>query len=225
MEDKKLLEIKNIMEDIIIKQIEELEDYKNNGITENQKKEIAAYVLNRVKPMYITSNKGFTNIMGKYLNDPQFMADIMVKISEALKVVMKTAEKDISSIKLEREKLYYIFPKMYGKVISSRTLQPIKYAQVYLYINEILAENIFQLWKNPTEILPIDSGIFSFAPKPLPATPPFEKRSFVFRINIKSEEKEYDKVIFYELQPSHLKEIKTDFHENILQLEDIYVPF
>jgi hypothetical protein len=220
-----MLEIKNIVEDIVIKQIEELEDTRTEEITENQKKEIAAYVLNRIKPMYITSNKGFTNAIAKFQNDPQFMADVMMKISDALKIVKKSTPKENPSIKFEREKLYYVFPKIYGRVISSKTLQPITKATVYLYINDILIESTFQLWKNPTEILPIDNGFFSFAPKPILATPPYEKRTFIIKINIQREDNVSDKIIFYDLSPSTLNNIKTDFHENVLQLEDIYVPF
>ncbi len=217
-------DLKNIVEDIVIEQIDKLDENKQGEIDINQKKEIAAYVLNRIKPMYITSNKGFTNLISTYRNDPQFITDIIIKINEALKVVKKSNLK-LSKIELEREKLYYVFPKIYGRVLSLKTLTPIQEGMVSLYINEILVESLFQLWKNPTEILPIDNGVYSFAPKPVLAHSPYEKRTFVLKINIQSHENNYEKVFFYDITPSPLTNIKTDFHENVLQIEDIYVPF
>lgn len=219
-----MLELKNVMEDLVIEQIENLDEAKNGLIDNNQKKEIAAYVLNRIKPLYITSNKGFTHLIATYKNDPQFITDIILRVNEALTVIKKT-NYNISKVKLEREKLYYVFPKMYGKIISSKTLTPLQEGKVTLYINDIVVENLFELWKNPTEILPIDGGIFSFAPKPILADPPYEKRRFVFKILIESKNNFYEKIIFYEILPSNLTNIKTDFHENVFQIEDIYVPF
>ncbi len=219
-----MLDIKNLMEDIVIEQIEDLEDSKNGLIDDNQKKEIAAYVLNRIKPLYITSNKGFTNLIATYKNDPQFISDLIFIINEALKIIKKS-HNSISNIKFEREKLYYVFPKIYGKIISLKTLTPLTEGKVSLYINEILIENVFELWKNPTEILPIDEGIFSFAPKPQIANPPYEKRKFTLKLVIESNDKYYDKILFLEITPSYLTNIKTDFHKNVLQIEDIYVPF
>ncbi|MGC8765135.1 MAG: late competence development ComFB family protein [Brevinematia bacterium] len=217
-------DLKNVVEDIVIEQIEKLENDLNEKLDVNQKKEVAAYVLNRVKPMYITSNKGFTNLISTYRSDPQFITDIILKINEAFKIIKKSSLQ-LSKIELEREKLYYVFPKIYGRVISSKKLTPLESAVVSLYINEVLVESLFQLWRNPTEILPIDNGIFSFAPKPILASPPYEKRNFVLKINIQSGEGNYEKVFFLNLKPSPLTNIKTDFHENVLQVEDIYVPF
>lgn len=225
IEGGEMLEIKNIVEDIVFDLMDTSDIVKGYEINKNQKMEVAAYVMNRLKPMYITSNKGFTNSIVKYQNDPQFVADVMLHISEACKVVKKSYTSDIIKDHLDREMPYYIFPKIYGKVISSKDFMPLQNGEIYLFIENILSQSIFELWKNPAELLSRDEGIFSFAPKPYLAKPPLAKKTFTFSIVIKSGEHSFDKTVYYDAAPALLNNIEIDFHENVLQLEDIYVPF
>jgi len=220
-----MMELKNILEDIVFDLIDNLDEVKNGEIDKNQKKEMAAYVLNRMKPMYITSNKGFNNLIVKYRNDPQFTADIMLRISEALKVVKKVSPKSEVYNNFEKDKFYYVFPKIYGKIISARDLMPIENAVVTLLIDNEIAGNLFELWRNPTEIAPVDEGIFSFAPRPILAESSDKKRDFLITISIKYDSKNYEKVIHYEAEPSLLNVNLHDYHENVIQVEDIYVTF
>ncbi len=139
-----MVELKNIVEDIVFDFIDSSDESKSNQINKNQKREIAAFVLNRIKPMYITSNKGFTNLIVKYQNDPQFIADIMLHISEAIKVIKKSYSADEIREKLNKETPYYIFPKIYGKIISSKNMLPIIKAEITLYIDQEIAVNLFE---------------------------------------------------------------------------------
>lgn len=220
-----MIELKNIVEDIVLDLIDNTDEAKEGNINKNQKREIAAFVLNRVKPMYITSNKGFTNSIVQYQKDPQLLADIMLHISQAVKVVKKTYSSDNLLEELDKEKPYYIFPKIYGKILSSRTLMPVEKAEVTLLINSKAAKNIFGLWKNPTEVLPMDDGVFSFAPLPETATPPYRKNVFHVELIIKVDGKKFSKILSIELQPALLYNLENDFHENILQVEDIYIAY
>ena len=220
-----MIELKNIMEDIIFGLIDGLDESKSGEIDKNQKKEIAAFTLNRIRPMYITSNKGFTNMITKHENDPQFLADIMIQISEALKVVKKSAIVDNESIEIENDKPFYVFPKLYGKVVSASTMCPIVDVDVYLYIDSELADSIFQSWNNPVKIKNIDEGIYSFAPKPLVATPPFTTKSFLFDIVVIKGSQKHEKIFPYECTPSIITAGAMDIFENVLQVEDIYVKF
>ncbi len=220
-----MVDLKNILEDIVFDLIDNLDEAKKGEINKSKRKEIAAYVLNRIKPMYITSNKGFNNVIVKYQKDPQFVADIILQISEALKIIKKSSIQNYIPESLERDKLYYIFPKIYGKIISLKGLLPVDKAQVSLLVDNKLASTLYELWKNPAEIMPRDEGIFSFAPRPVIAVPPFEKKNFVMTVCIEKNRKKYDKIFSYETEPSLTAEDSSDFYENVLQLEDIYVPF
>lgn len=220
-----MVELKNIVEDMVFDLVDGLDEVRSGEINKNQKQEIAAYALNRIKPMYITSNKGFTNLMVKYQNDPQFLADMMVHISEALKVVKKSTAPDVRTAVLDESKLHYVFPKLYGKIISSRDMLPLSEGRVALKIDDGLSQSRYDLWKNPAEITPRDEGIFSFAPQPIEAQPPFQKRSFIFSITVSVSGKEYDYRFQVESVPVLLTSLEADVHENVMQLEDIYFPF
>jgi hypothetical protein len=220
-----MVELKNIVEDIVFDMIDNLDESKKGELDKTQKKEIGAYALNRLKPMYITSNKGFNNIILKNQKDPQFITDIMLRISEGLKIVVKSSILTPSRENLERDRLYYIFPRVYGKIISSRALLPLSEARVTLLIDNYPAEPMFDLWKNPVEILLRDEGIFSFAPKPVSANPPYGKRNFTMTVRIEKMTEKYDKIFGYETAPSLPSDDANELNENVLQLEDIYVPF
>ncbi len=223
------MELKNIVEDIVQELISSLDESKGGAISLSQKREIAAYVLNRVKPMYITSNKGFTNLIVKYRSDPQFLADLMTQISAGLKLVLKSHETPIVKKKFDPDKLYYLFPKFYGRVISANDFMPVESAKITLLINSKAAKSLFELWKNPTEILPKDGGTFCFAPLPIAAGKPCRKKSFQITIHIECEDGScnYDKKFFYETDPASLgiQNMKSDFYNNVFPLEDVYLPF
>lgn len=219
-----MLEVKNILEDIVMKFLEEDELYKKGEITWNQKIEAASYVLNRMPPMYITSNRGFSNLLTKYENDPQFLADVMVQIEDALKVVQKGSGNEIE-LKLDPQTPYYVMPKIYGKLISSKTLLPIECCSLSLYVEGQLTKQVFQDWDNPCQIEAKDEGFFSFAPAPIKAVPPFENKNFQLKLVIEKNGQKEEKFVNYESHPTFIQNMELDFNENILQLEDIYVGF
>ena len=220
-----MLEVKNIIEDIVMDFIYKLDEVKTAEINKNEMIEIASYVLNRIPPMYITSNRGFTSIMNKYMNDPQFIADIMLRINEGMKIIKKAKLSTSETQHIDSNNPYFVLPKFYGRVISSKSLLPIKSAKITLLIDDKKAPRLFSDWNNPLIIKPEDDGIFTFAPYPFVATPPFETRSFQITFLIENERGHFSKTINYETQPVFIQNIEMDFSENMKQIEDIYVPF
>lgn len=221
-----MIELKNIVEDIVLELIDSMDESRSGEINKNQKREIAAYVLNRIRPMYITSNRGFTNLIVKYQNDPQFLADLMTQVNEAKKIIKRSnldSLDDEVKVDLDKNKLHYILPKIYGKLISTRMMAPVEEAEVALYINHELGVSFFGRWKNPVMLKPRDEGIFSFAPSPILAGSPYQKKVFDIAIKIKKDDKEFEKVFQYETTPSIIDNLSIDFNENILQVEDIYI--
>ncbi len=220
-----MLEVKNIIEDIVMDVILNLDEVKSGDINKSQIIEIASYVLNRTSPLYITSNRGFTSIMSRFRNDPQFLADLLLKVNEALRVVRLTNISSLRKEELDFDTPYYLLPKIYGKIISSRSLLPLESGQVKLLINSEEAKSLYSDWDNPLQIKPDDNGIFTFAPFPVQATAPFSTREFKFKLLITRGELLYEKFLTYSSHPVFLQSLELDFNENILQVEDIYVPF
>ena len=220
-----MLEVKNIIEDIVMDYILKLDEVKNGEINKSEMIEIASYVLNRIHPMYITSNRGFTSIMNKFMNDPQFLADTLIKINEAMKIVKKARHAHIDTPALDLNSPYFVLPKIYGRVVSSKSLLPLTDAKITLYIDDTPASLLYSDWNNPLLIKKEDEGIFVFAPNPIAATPPFEARSFQITFQIKKGQEHFKKIISYETQPVFIQNLEIDFSENIMQVKDIYVPF
>ncbi len=220
-----MLEVKNIVEDVIMDVIRDLDEVKQGEIKQSQIIEIASYVLNRTHPMYITSNRGFTNMISRYKNDPQFLADIMLLVNDAMKVIRLTNISSVKKKELDYNVPYYVLPKLYGKIISSQTYLPLESADVTLYLDSNVADSLFEDWKNPLNISKQDNGIYTFAPFPVKAQAPFSPRSFTLKIVVKKGEKEFEKTVQYEAVPIILQNMELDFHENVMPLEDIYVPF
>jgi competence protein ComFB len=218
-----MLELKNILEDVVMDVINDLENSKQEGITKNQKVELASFVLNRIPPMYITSDRGFTNIVNKYKNDPQFLADIMIRVDEGLKLVKKISIGTQSEQDFDKTKPYFIFPKIVGKVISSRTMMPLENATAHLYINGKLSEMEYSDWSNPVVMKHGDDGAYSFAPAPQPADNPNLMTRFEIKIQIEKEGKTDSKFLSLELKSDFLHNAQIQFKDNLLRVEDFYV--
>ncbi len=220
-----MLELKNIIEDLVEELIGQMDEVKDGKLHENQKIELASYVLNRVKPMYITSSKGFAHIIKKYQNDPQFLADLMVMLNEGCKVIQKTKLSGPPSHELKKGTAYFFLPRIYGKVISSRTMLFVDEAKLTLYIDSEIAATHYSAWTNPLQLQPDADGIFSFAPMPISAAKTDETRTFQFKIVIQKEHHHYEKYISYQAISVVYNGLESEVIENALQTEDIYVPF
>lgn len=220
-----MLEVKNIIEDIVMDVILNLDEVKSGDISKSQIIEIASYVLNRTTPMYITSNRGFTSIMSRYKNDPQFLADLLLKVDDALKVIRLTNISSLLKDELDFDTPYYLLPKIYGKIISSRSLLPLRQGEIELFINGNTARSLYADWNNPLELKPDDNGIYTFAPFPEKAQAPFSTREFKLHLLVSSQGQSFEKYLSYSCHPVFLQSMELDFNENILQVEDIYVAF
>ncbi|OHD57288.1 MAG: hypothetical protein A2Y33_04160 [Spirochaetes bacterium GWF1_51_8] len=218
-----MLELKNILEDIVMDVIDDLDTSQAQEVSESQKTELASYVLNRLKPMYITSDRGFTHIVNKYKNDPQFLADIMMRVNEGLKLVKKTSISVQPVQAYDKTKPYFIFPKISGRVLSSRSVMPVEGASAQLFINGKLAKMEFADWNNPVELKNGDDGTYSFAPAPIPADQPDQTIRFEIKIQVEKEEKSDSKFLSLELKSAYIQNIEIQFKENVLQVEDFYV--
>lgn len=220
-----MLELKNILEDIVLQTIDQMDEARKGEIHGNQKIELASYVLNRLQPMYATSNKGFTHIVRKYQNDPQFLADLMVKLHEGVKIVQKTKLSGPPANGLKKGQAYYIFPRIYGKAISSKTMGFLESGRVTFYIESRPAKTLYSAWTNPLDIIPEDEGIFSFAPMPIEAPEGNRTRIFSFKIVIEKDGFHYEKYVSYHALSTVYNGSESEIAENALQTEDIYVPF
>ena len=85
--------IKNVMEDIVIHKIEELEASLDCCTCDKCKSDIAAYVLNRVTPKYVASEKGelFCRAME---HEEEHAFDLLKKIALAAYIIKNNPSHD-----------------------------------------------------------------------------------------------------------------------------------
>lgn len=217
------MELLNIAEEVVRQIITELDETVSGDLDEGQKLELASFVLNRTKPLYFTSNKGFTYLIEQYEHDPQFLADVMVKINEGLKIIQKTSMSSGNLPALKEGASYYFFPRIYGKVLSSRSMMWLEEAKISLFIDGELAEMASGAWPNPLILNAKNHGLYSFFPMPVLA---FEDSAHEFKIKIVVEAdcrgvetKKYTS--FYSI-PVIVGSGELRWGEDALQIEDIY---
>ncbi|URA09498.1 late competence development ComFB family protein [Thermospira aquatica] len=216
-------ELKNILEDIVWRMIEEIEESKEGRLSHEQKIEMAAYVLNRMRPLYTTSGRGFVYMLQKYDSDPQFLADILVLISQALKIVSRSVEKGQETIQnLDVGQWYYFFPRIYGRVLDGRTMAPIEEGEVILLRDGSIQPSYYAKWYNPYHIRSDEGGWYAFAPMPLVASEQkTQEFTFVLRVSTSLCKHEYSFVL--KVVPRDWTGEEDEVFSEIFEVPDIYI--
>ncbi len=157
--------VKNIKEDIIYNIVNEVmksdKDIKNLKL---QKDDIVAYILNRIPPKYITSERGVLHgkLEARYII--QQKTDILLLLYEAIEVFNKRrpTEKGDDNFEVEIEKCR--FPHIFGEILEETTFTIVSNAEVSLLYNGKPTEMINQGWKNPYITNKATMGFYHFWP-------------------------------------------------------------
>ncbi len=216
-------ELKNILEDIVWRMIEEMEESKEGSLSPAQKVEMAAYVLNRMRPLYTTSGRGFVYMLQKYESDPQFLADIWVLLSQARKIVSRSAEGSRETGQTLREgQWYYFFPRIYGRVLEGRTMAPIEDGEVTLWCNGSIQPSYYPKWYNPYHIRVDEGGWYAFAPMPLLAGEQ-ETREFVFVLQVSTLARKHEYSFSLRVTPREWRGEEDEVFSEVFEVPDIYI--
>jgi competence protein ComFB len=184
------------MEDLVSSTIEEIikEEKYFAGIDE-YKQDISAYVLNRVPPRYVTSERGILH--GKLEARFQFQqkTDIIFLIHEALEVIKSRRDtpssKDISE-RVETREVF--FPHIIGEVLEETTFSIIPDVEVTLLFKNMPVKMADSSWENPYKTGRGTLGYYHFWPDP-EATKTALGEEALFSIRFRHprfEEKEFD---------------------------------
>jgi competence protein ComFB len=143
--------VKNLMEDVVFSTIDEIivEEKYFSGI-DRYKQDIGAYVLNRVPPKYITSERGILHgkLEARFLF--QQKTDILFLINEALEVIKSRrdipTEPNLSEFIASRTRF---LPHIIGEVLEETTFSIIPDVEVTLLNNGKLVKMVDPTWENP----------------------------------------------------------------------------
>ena len=177
------MELKNYQEDVVLRAIEiALEDQSELLEDEVFVKDVAAYVLNRVPPRYVMSERGFLRLalehLGK-LHEEKSLANVIelvMLVNEGVELVRgrrTTASEspdrpeDVTELDLHVGPAYlHNYPQIVGRVVDATTREPVIGARVSMHINGDLVPPAANGWQNPYVTREETDGHFSFWPRP-----------------------------------------------------------
>jgi len=175
------MELKNYQEDIVLDAIHiALEDRPDILHDQRAVTDIAAYVLNRLPPRYITSERGFIRLASEQLeNDPGSrhmvnVVTVLVLINQAVEYIetrrpvrQQAEAKRRAELEPDDVAPIHNFPQIIGQVRDAGNGKSLYGAVVALYIDDALAETADPGWPNPVMTSAQTRGYFSFWPRPM----------------------------------------------------------
>lgn len=156
---------KNIMEDIVAASVDELLEKSDRlkDLTE-YRNNIIAYVLNRIQPRYVTSERGIIHSRLESRFIFQQKADILMLIHEAAELISsrRVSPKKDKPTKVESQDIF--FPHVMGEVLEETTFSVISGVSVSLLLNGKPAKMIDENWNNPYNTAKATNGYYHFWP-------------------------------------------------------------
>jgi len=153
----------------------------------------ACYVLNRVAPFYLVSNRGAARIHRETIERQQKDADITVLIYEGIKRVNHNQRPNFNHDSSQKNddlkigKPVYNIPSITGRLLNGGNFAPISGVFIELLYNGKPVTMKDGNWQNPLNLVTNTEGVFSFWPTPVPAEKVDENSNFQYSIRVESE--------------------------------------
>jgi competence protein ComFB len=183
------MRVKNYQEELVLNTINLVLQDRSDVDPDNLLiHDVAAYTLNRIPPRYIMSERGFTRLASEYWVDDGAeggltnLVELVFLVNRAIDVVTNRRKRDNGNGHAkasagspetpeiqEAVKYWHNFPHLMGKVLNSRTREPVYGVRITLYLDGELAESAEPGWVNPYYTNYGTKGFYSFWPKPLPS--------------------------------------------------------
>lgn len=224
----KYMEIYNLMEDYVKHAIKVLlEDKEGICKCEQCRMDMICYCLNKIKPRYVISSRGFVHSRNEKRENMQMNIDLLALSQEAIDVIShmpRHAQKikvENKEIKKEAGKSYFFFPVFVGRAVDEnfQALTDVKVTLTFADSGET-AEMIGDYWKNPTTLVPAMDGTFSFHVHPLVAEENGAKQKFKFCLEFEKEGYETACKYFEVALISSISSREVDIAANFFQIED-----
>ena len=193
------MDIHNTNEDLVFLSVQKIfDEIQNSGNPDNFclcyqcRIDTICFVLNRVEPHYIVSNRGFTRIDPTSIKSQQIEADITSLIYKGVRLVnhnqRPTAPHDGSGggIIPKINHPVYDIPTIAGRIFDGISFEPITGIDVALYCDGELIPMRNNNWQNPFTMIPSTPGAFSFWPEPVIAETPDTNKEFKFSLRVDS---------------------------------------
>jgi competence protein ComFB len=149
----------------------------------------ACYVLNRLAPHYLSSNRGAARIEQKTLSRQQKDADTVSLVLEALKRVSHNRRPNADHTNRparEARGPAFNIPTIIGRAFNGANFSPLADARVELRREGKQEEMKNRNWQNPCTLVANTQGAFTFWPESIPATEAGARKSFEYSLKIEA---------------------------------------
>jgi competence protein ComFB len=190
-------EIHNTVEDIVFAQVTEI----CNTIEKNNQGEIctchqcrvdtACYVLNRISPHYISSNRGVARMEQETITRQQKEAEITSMVYEGIRQVNHNRRpfikhKGMNAAPEAAANPIFNIPTIIGRIFNGLNFEPLRAAKVELLRNGELVGMKDATWQNPFNIVPNAEGTFTFWPASIPVETANINKVFAYSVKIEA---------------------------------------
>ena len=193
------MKLKNYQEDVVLRAIEiAMEDQPDLLSDENFVKDVAAYVLNRVPPRYVMSERGFLRLALEHLEEEQQdqslanVIELMMLVNRGVELVQgRRHEPPTTTTRVGADHqppidgaIEYVhnYPQIIGRVVDAETGKPVYDATVSLLANAALLPQAARGWRNPYVTREQTRGHFSFWPQAIQSLEPELSLELVFSV-------------------------------------------
>ncbi len=225
------MKIHNIMEEQVEERVnilyDQLNELKPDWYTcdcEQCRLDVISYVLNRIPPKYVASERGITHINAE--DKHQLNADIDTIGIEGIKLVNDSKrpyhyKKEVLSEPCEKP--FFNFPIFSGVVYDGNTFEPLKKAELVITSDSKQLEMIDSTWSNPFLLTNSTDGNYSFWVKPIETNNIEENKKFNFTVSISSKGYISTSYAFeiYVVSEQCNRNIANSIHT--LQIQDIFL--
>ena len=206
------MRLKNYNEDLVLDTVKVvLKDRSDVRASRSFILDVAAYVLNRTPPKYITSERGFTHEVLQATRGEESegqrlvnVIELITHINRAIDVVTRRrhagalsgakrhSRPSASGDGAQQILYYYNMPHIFGRIVDGRDGKPVISAQATLWINDRVAPPAESGWRNPYLTNEQTSGYFSF----WPCVETGDSDSMRMQVKIGFEHKRYEPLTF-----------------------------
>jgi competence protein ComFB len=197
------MDVHNTVEDAVIPTVNEIfEAIEKEGNPDkycdcNQcRMDTICYVLNRMPPHYILSNRGASRVQGKGLEHQQWLADMTALIHEGIRRVNHNQRPNVSHNREEdgsdagnRFPVYNV-PTIMGRIFDGNSFAPLSNVYVELLWNGQPVPMKDSNWQNPYRIVSNTEGAFSFWPAADRASAAGKHKTFEYTLRVTAPELE-----------------------------------
>jgi competence protein ComFB len=229
------MDVHNTSEDIVFKAINEICDVIETGDKPNRvctctqcRLDTACFVLNRIVPHYIISNRGAARVEQETIERQQLEADIVSLIHEGFNRVNHnqrpySSHTGSSPGELQADQPVFNMPTIIGRLFNGMNFEPMADIVVELYHEGKLVDMKDKNWQNPFTLVKHLKGTFTFWPKPFPAEKEDIHRIFDYSIVIKAPGMETLHHFFKIPGTSESKAIRSFSMTRTFKIQDLYM--